>query len=262
MDLLRPQIAAQALDLPGCGASPPRLDGKYSITAMARTVIEVIEQQRNGPVHLIGNSMGGAVALRAAARRPDLVRSLTLISPALPDSRPRLDRIRFPVASIPKIGDYLVGRYLQFSAEQRVADTFNTCYYDPSTVEPERFAIEVEDLREQDRLPHSKHALIASMRTLTAEQALRPGPLSPWREAARVHVPTLVLYGTHDVLVRAKMASRARKAFRNATVTVLENTGHLAQMERPATVAARIRAMLAGNDGSTLAVGPVKRTVG
>ena len=54
------------------------------------SVISLIEQRGNWPVHLIGNSLGGAVSTRVAARRPDLVRTLTLISPALPDLRPRL----------------------------------------------------------------------------------------------------------------------------------------------------------------------------
>jgi len=52
-------------------------------------VARLIETLDAGPVHLVGNSMGGAVAVRLAARRPDLVRTLTLISPALPVLRPR-----------------------------------------------------------------------------------------------------------------------------------------------------------------------------
>jgi len=96
MDLLRSRLACDALDLPGFGDSPPRPDGRYSIAALAQTVIALIQKQSE-PVHLIGNSLGGAVSVKVAATRPDLVKTLTLISPALPDLRPRLDLVRFPV---------------------------------------------------------------------------------------------------------------------------------------------------------------------
>src|SRR5438105_11411215 len=89
MDELRPRVDCEALDLPGFGESPPRPDGRYSIEALADTVTTLIERRGRGPVHLIGNSLGGAVSLKAAARRPELVRALTLISAAAPRSRPR-----------------------------------------------------------------------------------------------------------------------------------------------------------------------------
>jgi pimeloyl-ACP methyl ester carboxylesterase len=47
-------------------------------------------------VHLVGNSFGGAVALTVAARRPELVRTLTLVSPAMPDLRPDPRRVSDP----------------------------------------------------------------------------------------------------------------------------------------------------------------------
>jgi pimeloyl-ACP methyl ester carboxylesterase len=262
MDLLRPRLACAAVDLPGYGDSPPRPDGKFSISAMARTVTELIQAQQNGPVHLIGNSMGGAVALRAATRRPDLVRSLTLVSPALPDSRPRMDLLRFPVVSIPKLGGYLIGKYLAFPAERRVSDTLAACYYDVSLVPPERYAIEVAAQSERDAQPYAIRALIGSIRTLTAEQMFRLGPLSPWRAAAKLRVPALVIYGSHDILVRAQMAGRARKSFRTGTVVVLPDTGHVAMMERPDTVAGLILDMMNGNNPQPAGVVADERSVG
>ena len=88
MDLLRPDLACEAVDLPGFCDSPPRPDGRYSIAALADTVAALIRQRGRGAVHLAGNSLGGAVCLKVAATRPELVRTLTLISPALPDLSP------------------------------------------------------------------------------------------------------------------------------------------------------------------------------
>jgi pimeloyl-ACP methyl ester carboxylesterase len=80
-----PVLACAAIDLPGFGGSPPPVSGSYSISAHALTVIRFIEKQGLGPVHLIATSMGGAISTRVAAHRPDLVRTLSLVSPALPD---------------------------------------------------------------------------------------------------------------------------------------------------------------------------------
>jgi pimeloyl-ACP methyl ester carboxylesterase len=245
MDLLRPAVAADALDLPGFGDSPPRPDGRYSIAASAQTVAALIERRRNSPVHLIANSLGGAVAVQVAAARPDLVKTLTLISPALPDSRPRLDLIRFPVMSLPRVGTRLLRRYQLLPPEARVADVIATCYSDPALFPPARFAAEVTELARRDTLAYADAALVGSIRALTAE-AFRAGRRRAWRDAARITAPTLVIYGSHDRLVDPRMAGRAAHAFGGARIVVLPRTGHVAHMEHPAQVAAEIGALLEG----------------
>ena len=187
IDLLRPRLACDAVDLPGFGDSPPRPDGRYSIAALAQTVIALIEKQR-GPVHLIGNSLGGAVCVKVAATRPELIRTLTLISPALPDSRPRLDLLRFPVMSLPRVGARLIRQYQVLPPERRVADVITTCYSDPALFPQARFATEVAELTRRDSLGYAAAVLTGSVRTLTAE-FLRKGRHSAWRDAARVTAP-------------------------------------------------------------------------
>ena len=77
MAALAPDFDCAALDLPGSGFSPPpKTWSRYSVSAQAGTVIRLIEAigrstaNHGGPVHLVGNSMGGAVSVRVAARRP------------------------------------------------------------------------------------------------------------------------------------------------------------------------------------------------
>ena len=55
-----PALACEALDLPGFGFSAMPADGDYSIDGHAASVIGLIEKRGNWPVHLIGNSLGGA----------------------------------------------------------------------------------------------------------------------------------------------------------------------------------------------------------
>jgi pimeloyl-ACP methyl ester carboxylesterase len=240
MDLLRPVLHCEALDLPGFGKSPPRPDGRYSIAALAQTVTALIERRPRTPLHLIANSLGGAVAVKVAATRPDLVKTLTLISPALPDSRPRLDLIRFPVMCLPRIGPRLLRKYEALPPHVRVADVIATCYCDPACFSPERFAIEVTELARRDTLDYPTAALVGTIRTLTAEFVKHKA----WRDATRITAPTLVTYGSHDRLVDRRMAGRAAHAFSGARVVVLPRTGHVAHMEQPAQIAAEIAILL------------------
>lgn len=252
---LVPDFDCAAVDLPGSGFSPPpRTSSGYSVSALAGTVIRLIETLDAGPVHLIGNSMGGAVTVRVAARRPDLVRTLTLISPALPDLRPRRSIAHFPVLALPFLGEWLVRQWAgRFPVRDRVAGVFAACFYDPSCIHPDRFELEVEALRRRDGLTHGARTLAGAARTLVAE-TLRPRPFSLWDAAQRVTARSLVLYGSHDRLVNPRLAARAVRAFRNARVVVLPQTGHIAQMECPRVVAALFREMVeatrdAGNSG-------------
>jgi pimeloyl-ACP methyl ester carboxylesterase len=242
IDLLRSRLACEAMDLPGFGDSPPRPDGRYTIAALAQTVIALIGKHGK-PVHLIGNSLGGAVCVKVAATRPDLIRTLTLISPALPDSRPRMDLLRFPVMSLPRLGTRIVKQYQVLPPERRVADVITTCYGDPALFQQARFATEVTELTRRDELGYAASVLVGSVRTLTAE-FVRKGRHSAWRDAARVTAPTLVIYGSRDRLVDARMAGRAAHQFADARVVVLPRTGHVAHMEHPDVVAAEIGILL------------------
>jgi pimeloyl-ACP methyl ester carboxylesterase len=242
IDLLRPRLACDALDLPGFGDSPPRPDRRYSIAALAQTVAALIES-RNTSVHLIASSLGGAVAVKLAATRPDLVTTLTLISPALPDPRPHLDQVHFAVISLPGVGPRLLRKYDALPPQNRVADVITTCFSDPSLFAKARFATEVAELARRDTLDHATAALIGTIRTLTAD-FFRKGRRSAWRDAARVTAPTLVIYGSHDRVVDPRLAGRAAHAFANSRIVVLPRTGHLAHMEHPEQVAAEITIML------------------
>lgn len=244
MGKLVPDFACAAVDLPGSGFSPPPAAKRgYSITALAGTVIRLIEALDCGPVHLAGNSMGGAVSIRVAASRPDLLRTLTLVSPVLPDLMIRPELLRFPIAGLPVVGDWVMRRTQRVPAENRVAGVVATCYNDPAAMHPDRFWHDVAELKRRDGLSYSATTLSRAARTIVAEN-LRPRKYSLWRAAERITVPALVTFGSRDRLVNPRLAAPARRAFRDATVMVLPQTGHVAQMERPELVAGLFREMV------------------
>jgi pimeloyl-ACP methyl ester carboxylesterase len=238
-------LACEAVDLPGFGYSPPPVSGLYTIDALADAVAALIDQRGRWPVHLIGNSLGGAICVRVAARRPDLVRTLTLISPALPDLRPRVLPLRLVLLCTPGVGPWLLSRVGQrMSAEARTSMSIADVYAEPAMMHSKRRAEEVAELVRRDALGYAGDVLLAAGRGLVAEY-LRGGPRSLWHDARRVTAPTLVIYGSHDRLVRPAMAAHAARAFRGARVVVLSRTGHVAMMERPGLVAKEMRALFA-----------------
>ena len=168
------------------------------------------------------------------------MRTLTLISPALPDLRPRYGPARILAATMPGVGPWAVRRLAALPAEQRVQGTLEMCFADPTGLHPDRVMELVEDVRRRDGLTHNAEALIASSRGIVTAYMRR----SLWRYAARVIAPTLVIYGRHDRLVDPRMAARAGRVFKRSGVVVLPDVGHVAQMERPEAVAREFRAML------------------
>src|SRR5262245_29421280 len=128
--LLSPRLAGEALDLPGFGRSFPPPDDDYSLHSHVRAVTEYLEYMKRGPVHRFGNSMGGAIAIVVAASRPDLVRTLTLVSPAVPDLRPhwrRQDPV-LPLMMLPGLGPAVLRRLEQASPEIRVRRMLRLCF--------------------------------------------------------------------------------------------------------------------------------------
>ncbi|WP_206687067.1 alpha/beta fold hydrolase [Arthrobacter bussei] len=79
---LAPDHRVISLDLPGFGLSE-RTEGRYSMESMARFVIAGLDALgEHRPLHVVGNSLGGAVALKISALEPARVRSLVLVNSA------------------------------------------------------------------------------------------------------------------------------------------------------------------------------------
>jgi pimeloyl-ACP methyl ester carboxylesterase len=231
------EFALDAVDLPGFGLSGPVPPAGYSITGQARTVAATIEKLYDSPVHLVGNSLGGAVCLRLAAHRPELVRTLTLISAVLPDKWPHWQLARFPLLAVPGVGEWMLRRTARIEPVRRVRATAAFVCYDPAWLSPEQVAEATEEQERRDHLDYADDAAIHSVRALIAEMY----GTELWRDAARVRAPTLAIFGSHDRLVDPRLAGRAARILRDPRVLVLPRSGHVAHMEHPAKVAAEVR---------------------
>ncbi|MDQ8702267.1 alpha/beta hydrolase [Streptomyces sp. LHD-70] len=249
MPLLADVVDGEALDLPGFGDSPPPDDGNYSVTGHARAAIRLLDAAGRGPVHLFGNSMGGAVATRVAAVRPDLVRTLTLVSPALPELRVQRTAVPTALLAVPGIAQLFARLTRDWTPEQRTRGVLGLCYGDPGRVTPEGLAHAVHEMERRLQLPYFWDAMARSARGIVDAYTLG-GQHGLWRQAERVLAPTLLVYGGRDLLVSSRMAQKAARAFRDSRLLTLPDAGHVAMMEYPDTVAAAFRDLLAEYDAT------------
>ncbi|MDW4908280.1 alpha/beta hydrolase [Streptomyces sp. ADMS] len=255
-------VDSEALDLPGFGDSPPPDDGDYSVTGHARAVIRYLDASGRGPVHLFGNSMGGAVSTRVAAVRPDLVRTLTLVSPALPEVRVQRTAVPTALLALPGVARLFTRMTEEWTAEQRVRGVMALCYGDPEQVTPEGFRHAVEEMERRLQLPYFWDAMARSARGIVNAYTIG-GQHGLWRQAERVLAPTLLVYGGRDQLVSYRMAQRAARAFRDSRLLSLPDAGHVAMMEDPETLASAFRELLQGADELKADAGTVAaRTIG
>ncbi len=238
--LLCTRAAGTAIDLPGFGLSRPLASRDYSPAGHADALLCFLAG-RGRPVHLLGNSLGGAIALAVAARRPELVRTLTLVSPAMPDRRPDPRRVSDPrllLAVLPRIGERARAELAAMSPQTRAEQVVRLCFGDPSCVPAHRMAEAVAEIEARGRLEWSREAVSRTGVALLASWFRS----ELWALAARVQAPTLVVWGEKDRLVAPRLAARTAQLLR-APLLMLPGVGHCAQIEAPDAVARAVAGM-------------------
>ncbi len=248
--LLSGHVNGIAVDLPGFGRSKP-VDGfAYSLPAHVETLTRFLRGLDLGPVHLFGNSMGGAISMMLAAEHPELVRTLTLVSPAVPDLRPSLRRMsdpRLPLLFVPVVGPRVRRALAAMPPRERAKQLVRLCFADPASVSEVRMAEVEQEFAERATMAWAGRALMMSSAGLF-KAWLVPRSRSMWALASKLTMPTLVVWGTEDRLVTVRKAPRIAALLPNARLLVLPRTGHVAQMERPRTVARAVLGMWEAGD--------------
>lgn len=192
-----------ALDLPGHGESPgPRavVDGyEDAIAAVSALVSKAAREGRAGPPVLFGHSMGGAIGLRFAQARPELLAGLVLSSPFLLDAVPRPTWL----LSVGRLVAKLVPRMVVATVDA------NAISRDPAEVARYR----------GDPLVHTSGVPAVSGSTLTEEGA------AALADAGRLQVPTLILHGSADGIASVEGSRRLAAAADPELVDYVELEG-------------------------------------
>lgn len=231
------ELDMTAPDLPGFGMSLPPEDLDHSPKNFADILAEVIDKTYPGKkVHIFGNSLGGSVSVYLAAKYQDLVKSVNLISPALPTLYPHFSAAPVVLSAIPKFGEKLMEKYLELPATERAKNTIQTTFADPNNT-PEGWQEAIaRELAARDDQAHQLTSLLATLRALLATFWDR-SESAPWNLVKQISAPLTFIYGGQDKLVHPRAAKKVPYFAPSANVTVWQDTGHVAHIEHSSRVA-------------------------
>lgn len=246
-----------ALDLAGFGRTP--LAGRSaSVDANGKLLERFLREVVKQPAVLMGNSMGGFLSLRTAARAPELVRALVLVNPAQPHVKgvQRDAEIvrRFAIASIPLLGEFLTARKAkQLGARGLVEDLLKLCCRDTGTVSRELVEAHVALSTERlTSMPWGSAAYLEAARSLLGALR-RTGEFA--QDVKAVRCPTMLVHGVHDRLVRFGYSEALAKLRPDWRFEVFSDAGHVPMMEDPEGFTTRVGTWLEGPGQAPRAVG-------
>jgi pimeloyl-ACP methyl ester carboxylesterase len=229
--LLAPHRLVAAPDLPGFGASPPGGHG-FELDRVADRLGDALEIDVPVPFDLLGHSLGGAVALVLAARRPKLVRRLILAAPA--GLAPR----RAPLPALASVaGSALIG------ARRRVGPPLA---WSASARRILLLGVVADGARlPPDEVRRMLRGSAHSSRIGAAIQAVAAADLRP--QLAGLAVPVAFVWGDRDHVVPISSLRSLRALVPGAATEIIPGAGHVPQVERAREFASAVERLLAGS---------------
>jgi len=220
------------VDFKGCGKSPKPLDTHYSTEEKVEDIYKLILQENLTNLTLVGNSLGGTIAMLVAIRlgqqQPDRLSKLVLIDSAgdkgtLP---PHFKLLRSPL-----------GTPIIYLAPSMLAAlmTLRMCYYDRKRITREHVHAYAVPLANRG----GRHALLHTVR-----QCIPSNADELIAQVATIEVPTLILWGREDKVILLKVGQLLHQLIPNSTLEVIEHCGHIPQEEKPDETISRISGFL------------------
>jgi pimeloyl-ACP methyl ester carboxylesterase len=209
-----------AIDLPGFGDSDKPIGASYDARFFARAVIDLLDALELGRVHLIGNSLGGRVALEVGLLYPDRVDRLALLCPSLAWRRgrpwaPLLRLTRPELGLVP-----LAPRPVVESIVRRLIPSADQGWS----------AAGVDEFLRAYLTPVGRAAFYAAARQIYLEEP--HGEDGFWPRLRGMQADALFVWGRRDRLVPVAFARHVTEAMPRARHVELD-CGHVPQVERP-----------------------------
>jgi len=234
LGLVSQRFRAISVDLPGYGKSPP-LTCRTTIPAYADVLADLIERVTDGPVVLVGHSMGGMTSLTMALRYPALVERMVLIGPTISGRLSQaINLVISPITFLERFG---LGRMIVSTAERTIVGVTDRLIRPVSFAE--RTGITEEDykrLRTDARQPGQGRTR-AECFTAMRENDLR-GHLH------EIETPSLVLWGAEDNTVPLRDAGVVADEWPQADLRIIPKAGHWPHFEAPAITRRQIASFL------------------
>lgn len=255
---IAPQLTGRyrvlAPDLSGHGLTPSLGRGTHmrALQAQLHCFLDAVCGQ---PVILIGNSMGGTIALLESAAAPGGVSGLVLIDAVLPLVPARPDRFvtaLLAAYATPVLGPRLMRLHRRRSPQALVDFVLSLCCVDPARVPTDVMAQLVAVARHTLRGADMEREIAACARSILATVGPPRGPAYRLGIDA-ITCPVLLLHGARDRLVPVAVARAAARAHPAWTLVVLPEVGHVPQLEAPHDTATAITGWLASTGLPTAA---------
>jgi abhydrolase domain-containing protein 6 len=213
--MLRRGRGLVALDLPGFGAAGGIPKERASAREQAKVVAKLLDHVGAGRAHLVGNSMGGGIALRVAADFPERVASLSLLGS--------------------------VGPFVEKSEVGHAFDRGENPLLIQSPDDLERLLALVAERPPPATRPMRSYLGADRFARRAAQEALfdgwvncPPGDGPPDGDAlARIHAPALVIHGDKDRVIHPATGRALHEKLPDAWLEILEGVGHVPQIEAP-----------------------------
>jgi pimeloyl-ACP methyl ester carboxylesterase len=212
-----------APDLPGFGSSSKPALGSYNARWFANTILGLLDQLDIPRAHIVGNSMGGRVAIEVGLIAPERVAALGLLCPAVAWLRRGLH----PIVRLlrPELGLLPHG-----FRRSMVASQFSSMLHDRDALDPAVSDLMVDEFRRIYQSAGARYAFLASARNIYLEAPFGRDGFYP--RLSKLQPPAMFIWGSHDSLVPAAFGRHVRKWLPGAQQLTIEACGHVPQVER------------------------------
>jgi pimeloyl-ACP methyl ester carboxylesterase len=197
--------------------------------------------------HIVGNSMGGRVAIEVGLRAPERVQSLVLLCPAVAFIKRAMGTGRLVQLLRPELG-ILPHRFRRSMVKQQLSSMFA----DPDALDPSTADVIVDEFQRIYGSAGARLAFLSAARNIYLDRPFGRDGFYP--RLSKLEPPALFVWGTHDPLIPAAFKRHVEQWLPSAQQIVLQGCGHVPQVER----ADQVNGLLARFFGSVDALGPAR----
>jgi pimeloyl-ACP methyl ester carboxylesterase len=226
------EYRCHVVDLPGFGSSSKPPHGPYGASWLAQQTGALLDALGLDRVHVIGNSLGGRVAIELALRRPGQVEALGLLCPAVAF-------VRRGLQALVRIARPEFGLLPHGFRRGRVTSQFRAMFANPDSVDPRMAEIAIEQFLRTYRSAPARYAFLAAARSIYLDNPYGRDGFYP--RLASLAAPALFVWGERDPLIPPAFKEHVSHWLPGAEQIVLSDCGHVPQVELPRQTLALLR---------------------
>lgn len=224
-------------DLPGFGDSAKPIRS-YDADFFARWLIDLLDELGIEKAHLIGNSLGGRIAIEGALLAPDRVDRLVLLAPS-----PAFIRKREFVRLVKILRPELALLPVPLIARKQVVRSIKGMFSKPGRLPDGWYESAADEFLRVFSTARGRIAFFSAARQIYLEEPY--GETGFWDRLHELSRPSLFVWGARDRLVPARFEHHVKERLSTATSVVLDDCGHVPQYELPEKTNVLIRDFLA-----------------